>query len=118
MSVHQARFWLAVVCLAVAYVLPLVLWIKRRPAFPAELLVVPALVVTSWWIADALELRPPVGFTFYGALPAAVSSNLLVLILMRVQKLRSRRILWNVLLVGGAMALGVALQCLLPPISD
>jgi hypothetical protein len=119
MSVSEVRFWWAAVCGIAAYVLPLTLWGKRKAVFPVELLAIPALVIGAWWFADAMDLRPGrVGFTFYGALPAAVLSNLLVLLLLKIRTLEPRRMLRGILIVVGCVLAGIAVQLLLPPVPE
>lgn len=119
MSVAEMRLWWAATCGVLAYILPLLLWVKRRSMYPTELLAVPALVVGSWWLADTFDFRQGrVGFTFYGALPAAVGSNLLVLAVLRIRNFQSRRILRDVILVIGSLVAGAVLQLVLPSLAE
>jgi hypothetical protein len=119
-SVREVTFWFAIVCGALAYLLPVALWIKYRSAVRAELFAIPVLVIGSWWFADIFDLAHmgTVGFTFYGALPAAVVSNLLILALLRFRTFKAHRLLWSALVAGGCVVVGLTLHLLLPAIAD
>ena len=113
-------FWCAIVCGALAYLLPLASWIKRKSAVRAELFAIPALVIGSWWFAEAFDFAHmgTVGFTFYGALPAAIVSNLFILVLLRFRNFEGRRLLWGALVAAGCIVTGLTLHTLLPAIGE
>jgi hypothetical protein len=120
MSVNEVTLWSAAICAVLAYLLPLVLWIKDRSAFRSLLLAIPALVIGSWALAEILDVPHlgAVGFTFYGAFPAAVTSNLFILALRRLRMLESTRLIWSVVIASGCVVTGFALHALLPAIAD
>jgi hypothetical protein len=119
MSIPEIRFWWTAACGIAAYLVPLILWLRRKSTFPTQLFLIPVLVVGSWWLADAVDIRSGrVGFTFYGALPAAVLSNLLIVGFWRFRNFQSRRMLWNATLVLGCLLVGVVLQLVLPPLAE
>jgi hypothetical protein len=120
MSVREVTFWCAIVCGALAYLLPLALWIKLKSGVQAELFAIPALVIGSWWFAETFDLvhMGTAGFTFYGALPAAVVSNLLILALLRFRTFQGHRLLRGALVAGGCIVAGLTLHILLPAIAE
>jgi len=121
MSDRQLTFWCAVFCGALAYLLPLAIWVKRKSAIKTELLAIPALFVGSWWFAEAFDLPHlgRFGFTFYGALPAAVISNILFLVLLRGPRASPPHRFFRGAMVAASSVLGgLVLHLLLPGIPE
>jgi hypothetical protein len=120
MSDRQLTFWCAIVCGALAYLLPLAMWVKRKSAIRTELFAVPALFVGSWWFAETFDLPHlgRFGFTFYGALPAAVISNVLILVLLHLRTSPQRPFFWGAMVAAISILGGLALHLLLPGIPE
>jgi ribose/xylose/arabinose/galactoside ABC-type transport system permease subunit len=120
MRVSEVAFWFLGVCGALAYLLPLALWIKRKSGFRAELFAIPALVIGSWLLAGAFDFAHVgnFGFTFYGALPAAVVSNLLILAFLRFRIFQGNRLHWGALVAAVCIVAGFSLYVLLPSMGE
>ena len=120
MSLLEASGWLALVSGALAYVLPLILWKRMRPNLPTEVLIVPAVMLTSWLTAEYFGIGPPrIGFTFLGAIVVAVVSNVVVLVLARVRgHLWRHRLFWSVGILALSIVVGLGLRVLVPSLPD
>lgn len=119
MTIHQASAWLAVVCGAAAYALPLLLSRRYRAEFPKVLFVIPLASMLSWWLADHINLKGDVvGFTFYGAVPVAVVADLAVVLLRRSRVLRQHVTGATMAAVGLSIVIGAGMQVLLPPLTE
>ncbi len=110
----------AVFSAAAGTILPSIMRARRPARVPVVLLCVPALTVGSWWIAEVLRLGDAkVGFTFFGAIPAAALSDLVVLAFYQVSASRhvgafSR----TVSAIGTSILVGMATRILLPGLSE
>ena len=110
----------AIICGAIAYILPLVWLVKRRPRLSSALLAIPFLCLLSWWLAEFVYLGPvKVGHAFYGAIFVALGSNLEFVALSRYPitpvTSRTARVV-SVLVIS--VVLGAGLRVLLPGIPD
>jgi len=85
-----------------------------------ELFAVPALFIGSWWLAETFDLPHlgRFGFTFYGALPAAVISNVLILVFLRLRASPPRQFFWGAMVAASSVLGGLALHLLLPGIPE
>jgi hypothetical protein len=119
-TLFEAAVLAATVCGILAYILPVILWTRARPNFPVETLALPALMVGSWLGAEYFGIGPTkVGFTFLGALPVAIMSNVLLLVLVRTLRRGTYdRALWAVGVVVVSIVSGVAARVLLPALAD
>jgi hypothetical protein len=120
MSLLNAAVFLALGSGVLAYVMPLILWMRMRPEFPNSVLIVPALSLTSWLIAEYAGVGPvKVGFTFLGAIPVAVISNLIVLAGMLLKSaIRRHHILSTLGIMLLSVLVGVGMRLLLPALPD
>jgi hypothetical protein len=117
-SALAAQF--AILCGAIAYILPVVWFVKRLPGLSPALLAIPFICLLSWWLAESVYLGPSkVGHTFYGAIFVALGSNLVFVALSRYPAALGTSGLAR---VAGVLVisvfLGVALRVLLPGIPD
>ena len=91
-----------------------------RANFPLELLLVPALALASWLVAEYFALGPPkVGFTYPGAIAVAAMSDVLVIVFLRVgRSIQRRRLSYSFALMALSIALGIGLRIALPALAD
>jgi hypothetical protein len=121
MTDTQLTTWCTLISLALAYVLPVTLWRQRITKCGVEFFSVPALLIGSWWLSGELDffrLGGSAGITFYGALAAAVLSNIAILVFMHMRRSRPSDKHFAIPVFLASLVLGVALHTLLPAIPE
>ncbi len=84
MSWATVLLWVFAISGVIAYVMPTVFWLLARQE-RRLLLLMPAVLLVSWWVAYAAGLGPAVGHNYLWSFGVAILANLIALAYVMVE---------------------------------